>query len=150
MKLLSFNHSKSSLIVLGSKKKRSELEKELKEKLILLNNLPMKVKLQEKYLGEQIQSTLVDSVVATIQIRRGLALMTINDIIGIVNDARSSVVGRIDTALKIWEAALILILLNSSETWMDMPQEAMNLLNEINDTFLWKTFHSVMVTWYIE
>ena len=138
VKLLSYNHSKSSLVVLGPKKTRIELENDLKENPVMLNNLPMKIKHQEKYLGEEICSSLAASVVATVRKRRGLVLMTINDIVSIVEDARSGVVGRIVTALKLWESSLLPFLLNSSETWLDIPNEAMNLLNEIQDIFLWK------------
>ena len=33
---------------------------------------------------------------------------------------------------------MIPFLLNSSETWLNIPNEAMNLLNEMQDIFLWK------------
>ena len=49
----------------------------------------MKIKHQEKYLGEEICSSLAASVVATVRKRRGLVLMTINDIVSIVEDARA-------------------------------------------------------------
>ena len=115
---------------------RKEILKKMEENPILLYNKPMKVKYQEKYLGEQICPGMAESVNATINKRKGLALLAISDIANIVNDARVNIVGGMKTALLIWEQAVLPFLLNSSDTWIGIDRTAMKSLTDIQNTFL--------------
>ena len=135
-KLINYNVKKSSLMVMGKKKDRKSLEKELEENPVLLYESPMQVKQQDKYLGEQICPTIGESVVVTIKKRKGVTYMAINDLVSVVNDARLDVIGGIGAALTIWEQAILPFLLGSSETWLGIPKEAIGALEEIHNYFL--------------
>ena len=102
-KLLTFNHLISSLVVLGSKKERKKVEEKWENNPLLLKGLPMKIKSQEKYLGEQIIGSLEESILATIRKWGGIVMLAINDIANVIKDVRLSVVGGIVAALEIWE-----------------------------------------------
>ena len=125
-KCLSFNHSKSSLVVLGSYKSRREMEQKLGDNPILLYGKPMKVKRQEKYLGEEIKESLAESALATICKRKGIVTLAINDIVNVMKDRRSQVNGGLVTAIEIWESAVIPFLLNSGEMWIGLPKKALS------------------------
>ena len=102
----------------------------------MLYGKPMKIKKQEKYLGEQICPSLADSVLATIRKRKGLAFLAIHDIASVINDARSDFIGGIKASLMIWEQAVLPFLLNSSDTWIGMNKTAKNDLSDIHNIFL--------------
>ena len=70
-KLLDFNMDKSCLIAIGRKKARTDLEKKLIENPPQLYGRNMKQVKAEKYLGDQISSTLAVSVAATVTKRSG-------------------------------------------------------------------------------
>ena len=135
-KILNYNPGKSSLIILGKKKPKEKMEMMLKENPVLLYGKPMNIKMQEKYLGEQICSTTEESIIATIKKRKGLAILAINDIASVVSDARANLVGGIQAALMIWEQAVLPFLLNSSDTWIGISKSALNLFSDIHNLFL--------------
>ena len=65
VKLLSYNLSKSSITILGSKKARNKLLEQFKENPSKLNNEPLKIVSQESYLGEEIGINNAESVKLT-------------------------------------------------------------------------------------
>ena len=78
-KLLTFNSTKSPLVVVGPEKLRNEKEKDLWEIPVLLYNKPMKVSRLEKFLGKQI----------TIKKRKGILMMAIAEIAAVIFDTRA-------------------------------------------------------------
>ena len=115
-KLLNFNGDKSCLIILAPKKKKEEVENLLKVDPIMLDNKPMKVANNVKYLGETISGSVADSIEATIKKRKGQAMIAINEITNLVNDTRSKSIGGIEVAIKVFELAIIPYLLNNTGT----------------------------------
>ena len=87
VKLLSYNLSKSSITILGSKKARNKLLEQFKENPSKLNNEPLKIVSQESYLGEEIGINNAESVTLTIDKRIGLAKKTIFEIKKTVEDS---------------------------------------------------------------
>ena len=135
-KIQHFNVNKSILMVIGSKKARAKVEKELDANPIMLYGVPMKRKTHEKYLGEILCSGLAESVIATVKKRKGQVMLAINEIASIVSDTRANTIGGIEVATTIWELAVIPYLLNSADTWFGINNKAMEMLNHIHNTFL--------------
>ena len=82
----------------------------------MLENKPMKVANNVKYLGETISGSVADSIEATIKKRKGQAMIAINEITNLVNDTRSKSIGGIEVAIKVFELAIIPYLLNNTGT----------------------------------
>ena len=135
-KNLNYNVNKSCLIIMGPKKKTKNIEKELEDNPILLSGVPMKVKSKEKYLGEILCSGLAESIDATVDKRKGQALLAINEIASIVNDTRAKTIGGIEVATEIWDLAILPYLLNSSGTWIGMKKSTLEKMNRIQNKFL--------------
>ena len=64
-KALQAHPEKSSILVLGSKAYKDRMIEEIKRQLILLSNFPLKIKDEDKYLGQTIGSNLATSAVNT-------------------------------------------------------------------------------------
>ena len=60
-------------------------------------------------------------------------MFAINDIVSVINDYRAETIGGITIAWKLWESCVVSLLLNSSETWIGMNKESINLLNELQE-----------------
>ena len=135
-KLLNFNEKKSCLVVVGGKKVKEKIEKELDQNPVMLYGKPMLRRKQEKYLGDQFFGNTADSIEATVRKRKGNAILTINDIATIVSDARADSIGGISIAIDIWELAVIPFLLNNAGTWMGIQEKTIELLKEIQKVFL--------------
>ena len=56
-------------------------------------------------------------------------MFAINDIVSVINDYRAETIGGITIAWKLWESCVVSFLLNSSETWIGMNKESINLLD---------------------
>ena len=135
-KLLTFNPLKSTLVVVGPKKKRVEIEETLKKDPVMLNGVPMKVSNQERFLGEQITGENAESILATLKKRKGIVLMAISDIAAMMSDARARIVGGIEAGLHVWKLAVIPFLLNSADTWIGMSRGSEDILNDLYKMFL--------------
>ena len=81
------------MVVLGEKKTRSELLKELEETRPTLYGQPVKVEEQWSYLGQQIGRNVSECVSLTIKKRIGVACKSIFEIKNIIEDTRSKLVG---------------------------------------------------------
>ena len=135
-KLLNFNTDKSVYMVLGNSKFRKSTKVEIKSCPIILANNPMKEVESYSYLGETISCHgVAQSVVSTINKIYGIAYNTIFEILVKIEDVRSEVPGAFNTALKIWEMAVLPTLLNSAECWMEIPHKALEKLNKLQETF---------------
>ena len=77
-KLLTYNHDKCSLVVVGSKKEIDRTSDKLEKNPVLLYGKAMNVRRQEQYLGEQIKENNAESVKATVNKCKGLAMLAIN------------------------------------------------------------------------
>ena len=135
-KLLDFNTDKSVIIIIGNKKIRASLENEFQLNPPTLYGIKMKQVEQEKYLGEQISSGgLADCVTATISKRNGAVLQSIFEIRAVIDDCRSNVTGGIVAGLEIWEMAVIPYLLNNSECWTPLTENAVKSLDNLQNLF---------------
>ena len=135
-KMLSFNEKKSVAIVIGSKKSRDKIKKELEESPLMLCNKKMKMVETYSYLGEVISEEGVgDSALKTVSKRCGIAYKAIFEIKAIIEDTRSKVPGAFMTAEMIWKLSVLPALLNSAECWTDLPKQALDKLNRLQETY---------------
>ena len=62
-------------------------------------------------------------------------MSTIMDVKSIVDDKRSNSIGGLMVGLDVFKLSIIPFLLNNSETWDYIPQEAMDILQKVRNTF---------------
>ena len=96
---------------------------------------PIKKFKSEKYLGDQIASTLAESVSLTVDKRKGLAEHAVYEILTAVNDCRSDVVGGITTDLLLFEMVIIPMLLSNAECFFQMNNNTLQVLNSLQNKF---------------
>ena len=95
-KLLDFNHDKSVVIIMGSKKKKEDIEKEMKVKPLTLCGKDMEIATSEKYLGDMISGEgLAESVAATVMKRKGQTVSCIIETKAVIEDCRANAIGGI-------------------------------------------------------
>ena len=135
-KLLDFNHDKSVLIVMGSKKKKDMIEEEMMDCPPTLCGKVMKMTNSEKYLGDMISSDgLADSVTATVLKRKGSVITNIFETKAVIEDCRANSVGGLLVGIEIWELEILPQLLNNSETWTNVDKKTLEILENIQLTF---------------
>ena len=135
-KCLSFNYGKSVCMVLGDKKAREKLIKELEENPLTLGGHEMKLVEGDKYLGDHLSVNVAKSVSSTIKRRIGLAAHTAFEARSVIDDARAEVVGGLTVAFSIWEMAVIPSLLHNSETWGGIRKKDIKQLDKLQLKFL--------------
>ena len=98
-KCLDYNLDKSCFLVAGGKKVIKSIENDLSVNPLTFCGQNMKRVLQNKYLGDELCPSLSESVTATVNKRKGVALQSIHDICTIVEDCRAGVIGGFSVAL---------------------------------------------------
>ena len=147
-KLLDFNHDKSVLIVMGSKKKKDMIEEEMMDCPPTLCGEVMKMTNSEKYLGDMISSDgLADSVTATVLKRKGSVITNIFETKAVIEDCRANSVGGLLVGIEIWELAILPQLLNNSETWTNVDKKTLEILENLQLTFYRNMFASPSLLW---
>ena len=102
----------------------------------MLGKIVMKEKLQEKYLGDILDSNgLKESVEATIKAREPKIKGSIYELRALTEDYRMQAVGGCQSALDLYESCIIPSLLTNAGTWVDMSEKAVNILDTTQDTF---------------
>ena len=136
-KLLDFNIDKSCYLVIGPKAGQNKIREHFKETPLTLSGQPMKEANEEKYLGDYISSEgLARSTMITIKKRYDKVKTAVREIGAVIEDCRARVIGGLITGLEIWEIAVMPYILNNSETWTDIPKDAMDLLENLQLDFL--------------
>ena len=136
-KLLDFNLQKSGFIAIGSQAVRKATEDDLADNPITLFGQVMKKFKEAKYLGDWIsEKGLSESVVCTVNKRKGLAIAAIHEIRSVVDDCRSNICGGLQVGLDIWEVAILPMLLYNSECWTGITSRTMEDLEDIQRRFL--------------
>ena len=136
-KALQAHPEKSSILVLGSKAYKDRMIEEIKRQLILLSNFPLKIKDEDKYLGQTIGSNLATSAVNTLKERYGKIKGAAMEVKQIIEDFQMQALGGLAAARDLWERALVHSLLACSGTWLGDIQEAVKLCDYI-EGFYWK------------
>jgi hypothetical protein len=134
---LTLNEDKSVCIILGSKKQKEDASIRLEINPLICGNFITRDKQEDKWLGQIISSGgLADSVCKTVGSRESKIKAACLEIVVIMNDWRSRIVGGFETALLLWEACCIPSLLHGAGTWVSMSQKTEKNLNAIQHWFL--------------
>ena len=140
-KMLDYNRDKTCAIIIGEKKARKRLEKEIELHPLQLYGEDLKTKTCDKYLGWNLNGESISKCSqSTIERRKGNVLKSIFKIQSIIEDSRCEVLGGVSTAVMIWERAVIPFLLFSSKNWIRMSKESLKILTDLQNTFLRAVF----------
>ena len=133
---LRLNQEKTGFLIYGSKKQIEEVRREVEKRPITCGSFEVTEKEQEKWLGDYFVggTNLGDSVLVTIQERMGKCKAACMEIITIIQDLRSQVVGGFTAGIKLFEACVVPGLLYNSGTWTEISKEA---VNKLEDFLLW-------------
>ena len=102
----------------------------------MCGELEVKTKEADKWLGQQLaEGGLADSVEATVAAREAKIKGAAMEIISIVKDWRTEVVGGMETALLLWEACVVPSLLHGSGTWTNITARTEKRLNSLQNWF---------------
>ena len=97
-KTLNAHPEKSGYLILGSQSFIDNMKQELKQYPIYLNKFNLKLKTEEKYLGQVIKSTLSTSALATAQDRAGKIKGAAIEIRQIIEDFQMQALGGLAAA----------------------------------------------------
>ena len=133
---LRLNEEKTGFLIYGSKNQMEEVRSEVEKRPIICGSFEVKEKVQEKWLGDYFVGggNLGDSVMITIKERMGKCKAACMEIISIVKDLRSEVIGGFSSGLKLFEACVVPGLLYNAGTWTDIPKAA---VDKLEDFMLW-------------
>ena len=136
-KLLNYNLEKSCYIVFGTKSVRNDMINKLKTTPLTLCGANVIQEEQAKYLGDQLCGLgLADSVAATVGKRRGMVTRTIFEVRTVIDDFRCQVAGGLTAKLDIWEMAVLPMLLNNADCWMNITNKTVEELDKLQLMFL--------------
>ena len=133
-KLLDLHEKKSCFLLFNNKD--NKLRNDLTRTPLLLYGKPMIEKICERYLGDIFHSQgLARSAQATVEARLGAMMAGAIEIRSVVEDCRSNCLGGIGVGLDIYEAAYIPALLNNCQSWMDISEKTVQLLDNAQTNF---------------
>ena len=138
VKTLDAHPDKYGILILGSKSFKDKIERELKDDPIRLNNFKLKLKSQDKYLGQIIESNLNTCALATVKDRAGKIKGAAMEVKQIIEDFQMQALGGLAAAWELWERAMIPSLLSGAGTWLGDVKETVKLCNTIQE-FYWRT-----------
>ena len=141
-KTLDTHPDKSGIVILGSKRFKDKVKDELNKEPIKFNKFYLKIKTEEKYLGQKLESDLSTSALKTVQERGGRIKGAGFEVKQIVEDFEMQTLGGLAAAWELWERALIPSLLSGAGTWLGNIDAAIKQCNAIQD-FYWKTILNV-------
>ena len=118
---LSLNEDKSVCLIIGTKRQKEQLTKELHSSPLMCGNFETKEQQLYKWLGQTLSSAgLSESVAETVSSKEGKVKGACLEIAIIVNDWRAGIVGGFETALMLWEACHVPSILHGAGTWVEM------------------------------
>ena len=137
LKQLEINIEKSSYIILGNKKKVSEIRQFIQNKPLTLNNKVINEKDSEKYLGDYLHNKgSQESINFTIKGRQWRVTSVILEIKTIIEDCRTHHIGGLLTGVQLWELAILPMLLNNAGTWDEISKVSEEKLDDFQNTLL--------------
>jgi hypothetical protein len=123
--------------VFGTKSVRNDMINKLKTTPLTLCGANVIQEEQAKYLGDQLCGLgLADSVAATVGKRRGMVTRTIFEVRTVIDDFRCQVAGGLTAGLDIWEMAVLPMLLNNADCWMNITNKTVEELDKLQLMFL--------------
>ena len=129
--------TKTTYIIIGSKKYREEMGNQVISHPVMFGSLTCNPSCSEVYLGEVIHSLgLVAGVEATINSRLGKVRGAMFKVKAMMEDFRLQAIGGMEGAWILWEKAIIPSLLSGCGSWIGIGKKTYEKLDEIQNEFL--------------
>ena len=139
-KFLRFNQSKSSFLVMGSRKERKKVENQLSKNPLKLCGKDMEEVKILKYLGDRLSSSLEESVLQTIKQRTGLVKQSIIELRAIIEDHRAGYLGSMNIAFTVFHQSVLPTLFHNVESWIGISNKSLKILLGIYKSFFLTLF----------
>ena len=102
-----------------------------------INGLSVKVKNEEKYLGDYFHcGGLAKSVETTVSKRYGVALNSILELKSVIEDFRMHKLGGISSGIDIFNMAILPALIYNCETWLEAPKKTIERLDHLQNILM--------------
>ena len=137
-KQLELNIDKSGVIIFGKKKKVNEITATVEtNQSFQINDIKVKVKSEDKYLGDYLHSAgLAKSVEVTVAKRYGACLHRILELKSVIEDFRMHSLGGIKVGLEIFNLAILPTLLYNADTWLEIDDKTVGRLESLQKTLM--------------
>jgi hypothetical protein len=137
-KQLDLNVDKSGTIIFGNKKQVHNLQKTIEtHKSLTIDGVEVKVKTEDKYLGDYLHSGgLAKSVQSTVNKRFGGCLNEILELKSVIEDFRMHSLGGIKVGIEIFNLAILPKLTYNSDTWTEMNTSTTKRLENLQNILL--------------
>ena len=138
LKQLDLNVDKSGTIIFGNKKQVDNLKNTIEtHKSLTIDGLEVKVKTEDKYLGDYLHSGgLAKSVQSTVNKRFGVCLNEILELKSVIEDFRMYSLGGIKVGIEIFNLAILPKLTYNADTWTEMNSSAIKRLENLQNILL--------------
>ena len=134
---LSFHEEKSCYILMGSKTQREEMRKEIEIKPLRCGSFETKEKETDKWLGFWLHCDgLSASVAKTVEEREKKVKGALFEAVALVEDYRAVRISGFQTAIDLWELAILPSLLHGCEVWTDISKETEKKLEDLQVFYL--------------
>ena len=132
-KQLELNVDKCATILFGRGKRIQEMKEFIENnKILTIDGIEVKMKQEEKYLGDYIHSLgLSKSVESTVNKRYGKCLTQIMEIKSVIEEFRMHSLGAISSGLTIFNMAVLPFLLYNASTWFETSTKTINRLENL-------------------
>ena len=136
-KQLEAHPKKTCYILIGSKKLKKNVRKEIEVNPFVLGKVAIKEKVCDKYLGDILSSGgVADSIDATVDEREGRVKGAIRELAALCEDFRMQITGGMMGALDLYESCIIPSLMANSGTWFGIREKMVERLEKIQNTFV--------------
>ena len=120
---------------MGNRKSRRKLESDLVKKPLILCGKSLPESKTIKYLGDYLSADLEESAHQTVMKRLVIVKQVIYEIRAVIEDSRADRIGSLELAFGIWESAVVPMLLQNSESWLNIPRKTLKMLNDMFHRF---------------
>ena len=134
---LSFHPDKSGYILMGSEEQKEEIRKEIRRTPIMLGYIETQEKEADKWLWFWLHSNgLSASVARTVKEREKKVKGAMYEAVAVVENFRAVRISGFQTAINLWELAIILSLLNGCKVWVEIYPETEKHLEDLQINYL--------------
>ena len=134
---------KTCFVVLGTKKFKESVARELEVSPLWCGSFKLNQKESDKYLGQIIhEDGLGRSALATVEERRGKIKGATMEIKSLIEDFQMQAMGGLMTAWELWEKALVPSLLSGAGTWIGDIRAAVDICDDLQN-FFWRVILKV-------
>ena len=141
-KLLSLNYDKSKYILLGNRKAKNRMKKELSKHPMKMGEETLENSIMEKYLGDIIhEKGCEESITVTIKERMRKLTSKCEEIIQIANSSIMGGLRNSNIAFKLFEALVIQPLLHNCASWIGITEKHIKELQKFQNKFVRRVLH---------